>query len=307
MALDVKTRSANKLIFSLLSVTTGTSFCGIIGNERRCEYTLIADCVNLAARYVNKSSPVNLHSLAFSLNLPLIRRLMGKAGEGAVMCDAKTKTLCERVSTRNARLSFKGPDMIKVKGKSKKIEVFKVFPKKNVSLADAHKMMHQKGQVRAHPFRGRAPMLKRFTREVEKFQGNKKGLTVQVLGLLQGLAASSSKFRCITDPISTRQGLGRSRGCWKDQNGGRNLVRFGCNAFSFSFYATSPPLMYLSSPGFGLLTGTRQRESTCNGLCSLEMPLRLPTSNRSSRRLASVRCKCIVLFYVCMRCCQQRS
>ena len=98
------------------------------------------------------------------------------------MCDAKTKVLCERVSQRNARLSFIGPEKIKVKGKAKKIEVFKVFPKKNASLNDAQKIMQQKVNVRAHPFRGRKVMIKRFLREVEKFQGDKKGMTMILEG-----------------------------------------------------------------------------------------------------------------------------
>ena len=109
-------------------------------------------------------------------------RLMGKAGVGAVMCDSKTKTLCERVPQRNSRLLFKGPESINVKGKAKKINVFKVYPKKNLSLVDASKMIQQKGQVRAFPFRGRQSALKRFVQEIESFQSNKHGKTLVLEG-----------------------------------------------------------------------------------------------------------------------------
>jgi class 3 adenylate cyclase len=33
-----------------IGVTTGDAFVGSVGNESRCEYAIVGDCVNLCAR-----------------------------------------------------------------------------------------------------------------------------------------------------------------------------------------------------------------------------------------------------------------
>ena len=33
-----------------IGVTTGDAYCGSVGNESRCEYAIVGDCVNLSAR-----------------------------------------------------------------------------------------------------------------------------------------------------------------------------------------------------------------------------------------------------------------
>lgn len=49
-----------------IGVTTGKVFCGAVGSHIRREYALIGDVVNLSAR------------------------LMGKAGDGGILCDLPT-------------------------------------------------------------------------------------------------------------------------------------------------------------------------------------------------------------------------
>lgn len=69
-----------------IGVTTGRAFCGSIGNERRCEYTIMGDIVNLAARLmqaakngilVDEATASSAESIQFEAQPPLT--LKGKA------------------------------------------------------------------------------------------------------------------------------------------------------------------------------------------------------------------------------------
>lgn len=89
-----------------IGVTTGTAFCGAVGNERRREYTIMGDVVNLSARLMQAAGG-------------------GKSGqpiEGGILCDAATWTAAV------ARLGFATLAPIKVKGKAAAIEIYRPVP-----------------------------------------------------------------------------------------------------------------------------------------------------------------------------------
>ena len=89
-----------------IGVTTGTAFCGAVGNGRRREYTIMGDVVNLSARLMQAAGG-------------------GKAGrpvEGGILCDGTTWAAAV------TRLGFETLAPIKVKGKAAPIEIHRPVP-----------------------------------------------------------------------------------------------------------------------------------------------------------------------------------
>lgn len=77
-----------------VGVTTGRAFCGEVGNDRRREYTLIGDIVNLAARLM-------------------------QAASGGILCDFATQQAAQQ------RVDFVALSALKLKGKSGPIGNFR--------------------------------------------------------------------------------------------------------------------------------------------------------------------------------------
>ena len=85
---------ANINISASAGVTTGEVFCGLVGGATRCEYALIGDVVNMAARLMSATTD-------------------------EVRCDLDTYTRsCKRII-------FENLEPIHVKGKSERIKVFR--------------------------------------------------------------------------------------------------------------------------------------------------------------------------------------
>ena len=81
-----------------VGIATGTAFCGIIGNSARCEYTLMGDSVNLAARLMQKALPAGL------------------------VCDKHTHDSAQR--ERSPEVVFLPLGATRVKGKSASLETY---------------------------------------------------------------------------------------------------------------------------------------------------------------------------------------
>ncbi len=93
-ALVLHDRLAELGIDSSIGVATGRVFCGELGNDRRREYTVLGDVVNLAAR------------------------LMGAAG-GGVWCDGNTQ------QAARAQIRFEAMPSVHLKGKLEPVPVFR--------------------------------------------------------------------------------------------------------------------------------------------------------------------------------------
>jgi class 3 adenylate cyclase/tetratricopeptide (TPR) repeat protein len=82
-----------------IGVATGEAFCGLVGSNRRCEYTMMGDVVNLAARLM-------------------------QAANGNILCDFESQ------KRSHAAISFEKLGPLALKGKSAPVQVFRPSIKK---------------------------------------------------------------------------------------------------------------------------------------------------------------------------------
>lgn len=86
-----------------IGVTTGMGFCGVVGDPRRREYTVMGDVVNLAARLMTTARAA--------------AKSEGAAGEAAILCDEAT------TQAARERLSFFRLPPVTLKGKARPVAV----------------------------------------------------------------------------------------------------------------------------------------------------------------------------------------
>lgn len=93
-----------------IGITTGTAFCGVVGNKGRREYSILGDSVNLAARLMQHAK---------------------ETGAG-VICDRATEARCSDQASYWHDLAFFRVSTITVKGKSMAIDVVQPILKQTV-------------------------------------------------------------------------------------------------------------------------------------------------------------------------------
>ncbi|MBT6276516.1 MAG: hypothetical protein HOI95_20575, partial [Chromatiales bacterium] len=92
-SLDMREGLAELGLHCSTGVCTGIAFCGVVGNDRRREYTVMGDTVNLSARLM-------------------------QAADGGVLCDSPTRRAV------GGRMNFAARNPLRVKGKAAPVEVF---------------------------------------------------------------------------------------------------------------------------------------------------------------------------------------
>eukprot|EP01102_Stenamoeba_stenopodia_P019500 TRINITY_DN7380_c0_g1_i1.p1 TRINITY_DN7380_c0_g1~~TRINITY_DN7380_c0_g1_i1.p1 ORF type:complete len:771 (+),score=163.77 TRINITY_DN7380_c0_g1_i1:243-2315(+) len=132
-AVDIHNELKSKLnMDNSIGVTTGQAFCGCVGSERRQEYAMVGDIVNLSAR------------------------LMGVAYKqhDGVLCDENTHKL-STLQTSSLSVEFISKPSVMVKGKSEPVVIFQLKPKSNArkdltswELENSTKEVHLVGRMR---------------------------------------------------------------------------------------------------------------------------------------------------------------
>ena len=97
MAMGAALRDLN--VHCAIGVATGQTFCGVVGGQRRREYTMIGDVVNLAARLMQAAPEYSTQDIP-------------------ILCDEAT------YRSAQADLDFERLESINVKGKREKINIY---------------------------------------------------------------------------------------------------------------------------------------------------------------------------------------
>ncbi len=116
-AINVKAHLEPMGLTVSIGVASGPVYCGTLGKKYRCEYTLMGDGVNTAAR---------LMSLA----------------EGGILCDSVTADACD------ADIEFDSGDLLKLKGKDHVVKTFKPLALKKVKQSDVTSIIGREEELK---------------------------------------------------------------------------------------------------------------------------------------------------------------
>lgn len=147
-----------------VGITTGTAFCGVVGGRGRREYSVLGDTVNLSARLMQHA----------------------KTTGAGVIIDRETREACLRNMTLFHQLFFTEIGVIKVKGKSKPVNIYQPKVKKAIPIAQAL-------QKQIDTQRAQNP---NFDADSERLLGDDKALA-RNLAQLKDIMTGSSGPTCV--------------------------------------------------------------------------------------------------------------
>jgi class 3 adenylate cyclase/tetratricopeptide (TPR) repeat protein len=161
-ALDMQTKLRQMNLRTAIGITTGRAFCGSVGSEKRREYTMIGDVVNLSARLM-------------------------QAAPGDILCDAPTYRVARSSALLELMLGvdlddsgqvgdvahFEALTPIAVKGKAQPVVVYRPGSKERM-MVDAHAL--QTSLV------GRAVEQKLLLEKLSTLQGSNSGGIIMIEG-----------------------------------------------------------------------------------------------------------------------------
>eukprot|EP01114_Cavostelium_apophysatum_P005201 TRINITY_DN1594_c0_g1_i4.p1 TRINITY_DN1594_c0_g1~~TRINITY_DN1594_c0_g1_i4.p1 ORF type:complete len:1564 (+),score=482.05 TRINITY_DN1594_c0_g1_i4:218-4909(+) len=95
-----------------IGITTGRAFCGIVGSSFRCEYAMLGDSVNTAARLMVAAAKMKKDGMLLTASMP-------------VLCDSATKEVAE------SQIIFEAMPPMQLKGKVSDVFTYKPVSRKN--------------------------------------------------------------------------------------------------------------------------------------------------------------------------------
>jgi len=148
-----------------IGVTTGGAYCGCVGNEVRCEYAIVGDCVNLSARLMGQSMKKKI----------------------TVLVDKDTHAYCTKVA-KAALIDFQAMGEVQVKGKAKKVKIFR--PRYSSRVQDVGECLT--------PIRGRESEMEDLLTRMLRVEATRTSSTTVLVG-----EAGSGKSKMIEGLVST--------------------------------------------------------------------------------------------------------
>ena len=152
-------------------VTTGRAFSGIRGSPERCEYAMVGDVVNLAARLM-------------------------ASGPGEVRCDAPTaRAATDRLAS--SRLNVTPLGALQLKGKAAGVEAYRIDPEIAGNAAP-----HPAGQRGRRTMVGRDAEWATLTARLDQFEANGVGGVVVIEGE-PGVGKSEIVAQLVAEPAGS--------------------------------------------------------------------------------------------------------
>lgn len=117
-----------------IGVTTGDAYCGVVGNENRCEYAIVGDCVNLSARLMGHATKLYSMHAATTTDEVSSSSTGNDAGSttahvssnpnGGILCDGDTEGAISQGHDSSHGIHFQAQGRVPVKGRKHEVAIF---------------------------------------------------------------------------------------------------------------------------------------------------------------------------------------